>query len=418
MNSIVVVAAMRRVALLLSMFLASAVCLGQSSISPVVTATPEQLFNWAEQNYASLFPAGPKTQTLADPGGLVNYRQYTSTGNAIGVQNQNILGLGSFTNGQPQILARLADVSCQILPNLCVFGSAGSARYVNWQELVTPESFCTVVQYQGAVFCGAWRQNGSSWSAISAAPPSQSRTNSGRHYISQSGNYVDVDSGATLRDPASIFGWDGGSDAVRASSRYFELTTNGGVSWTPLTKYRIGSRMDGSVLVTEKLAYAHGSIIAAIAYYPPQDISPSKYFLAVSPDSGQTWFESVTLPKVRDLFINSAARGYVATDQGVYALRFVNSIVLDNLPFEGGGSPAVTRLYFVGTARDTIFANTSFSGFYLLNAITGTFYQPTPAWSAISYLNYVDNGANGAIVVGRGSRSYSTAYPLVLHATE
>lgn len=87
-----VVARMRRVTLLLSMFLASAVCLGQSSISPVVTATPEQLFNWAEKNFASLFPPGTTTQTLSDPGGLVNYRQYKATGNAIAVQNQNILG--------------------------------------------------------------------------------------------------------------------------------------------------------------------------------------------------------------------------------------------------------------------------------------------------------------------------------------
>lgn len=160
-----IVTAMHRVSLLLSVFLVSTVCSGQSSIRSNVTATPEQLFNWTEKNYASLFPPGTTTQTLSDPGGLVNYRQYKATGNAIAVQNQNIFDIGSFAGGQLQALGSLADISRQVLPNLCVFGGESSGKYVRWQELATPESYCTVVQYQGAVFCGPWRHN-SSWMTL------------------------------------------------------------------------------------------------------------------------------------------------------------------------------------------------------------------------------------------------------------
>jgi len=391
---------------------------GTPTPSPLVTVSPEQLFNWAESNFASLFPPGAVTRTQADPGGLIHFRQYPGTGNNVGLQGDSILGLGNFTNGKVQFLGSLSTYACQIVPNMCIFASSGTAKYLQWERLITPQSFCTVVQYQGVVYCSAFRSNGGGWTAVSAPPPSLSRSNSGRTYYSTPdySAYVDTKSGKSLKSSTGIWGWDGESTAVRAQSgsRNFELSVNGGNTWTPLPGYAIGTLSDNSTRIVDKLAYAHGSIVAVINHYAPASISVEYRYLLVSPDAGQTWFTSGRLSKVLDLYLTGAAQGYVSTEDGVYAMRFANSIVLDAIPFEGGGSPDITRFYFVGPARETLFAGSTSSGFYLLNAITGTFYQPNPEWSGVSYLNYVDNGANGIVVVGRGSTTYTTPYPLVL----
>lgn len=73
-----------------------------------VKPSPDEIFNWAERKYNALFPKGSSTQTLQDSGGLIYYRHYTTTDNYLGIQLDNILGMGTFTGGPVTQLGTIA----------------------------------------------------------------------------------------------------------------------------------------------------------------------------------------------------------------------------------------------------------------------------------------------------------------------
>lgn len=383
--------------------------------------TPDEIFAWAERQYSALFQGGSSTQTMQDDGGLIYYRHYTTTDNYLGIQQDNILGMGPFTGGPVTQLGTIADIQCQVWPGTCAAGELGNKRYLHWEEIETPTRNCAIRQYEGSIYCGANVYNGSSWSAIAAAPPVLSvlPTRLAYYQVSSTSTervYEEVKGGTRLRHFSDgRFGWNGGSTAVssRAGDQYFEMTTDGGATWSRLTNYRIGPDIPGGgTRVVERLAYAYGTIFAVI-YQPSLQIGvPDLRYLLISPNGGTTWFESNHTGRVNDWYILGATSGYIATENGTFSLRFANGIILDRMPFDGGATGAVSLLLPVGPTGDTLFAHESFVGLWLLDGESGKFYRPNPEWGGVSYFNYLDFGVNGYIAVGRGSTSYLTPFPL------
>lgn len=380
-----------------------------------VKPTPDQILDWAERQYASLFPRGSQTQTLNDSRGAISYRYYPSTANYLGIQGDNILGIGAFTGGQLTPLGTIDAIKCQVLPASC------GKLYIHWQEIATPSRGCAIRQFEGRVYCGANVFTGSDWQAVSVAPPSLSSLPTGLEYYTQSSNrdftiYKETTGGTTLRmsNDGGRFGWDGGATAVRALSgnRHFQITRDGGVTWSNLTTYVIGpDQPGGGSRIVESLAYAYGAIYAAIRQTQPATGIDRRYLLA-SPNGGVTWFESGETGRLTSWVFIGTTSGFISTENGTFSLRFANGVILDRLAFDGGASGAGLSLRPVGAARDTLFAIEPFVGLWLFDSALGKFYRPTPSWSGVSYFNYIDFGINGYIAVGRGSTSYITAYPL------
>lgn len=107
------------------------VCLRASSLPPAartraqaearaVTLDASSLFDWAEQQYPTLFP-GHQTNQLS---GIYTYRHYPSTGNYVGLADGKVYALGSFTGGQIAFVGLLTDFSCQVLPSSCALPAA------------------------------------------------------------------------------------------------------------------------------------------------------------------------------------------------------------------------------------------------------------------------------------------------------
>jgi hypothetical protein len=407
------------------------------SASNMVTAqpvkpSPDEIFNWAERKYNALFPAGSSTQTLQDSGGLIYYRHYTTTGNYLGIQLNNILGMGTFTGGPVTQLGTIADIQCQVFLGTCAAGEIDNKRYLHWEEVQTPTRNCSIRPFKDSIYCGAFIYNGSSWSAIASAPPVLSQLPSGLPFYQVSSNstetvYEETKGGTRLRFAGpGRFGWNGGSTAVWATTAsdflYFRMTKDGGTTWSNLTTYRIGPDIPaegGSISrLVEGLAYAYGTIFAAIRQPARQGLNESdKRYMLMSPDGGQTWFETSHIGRINAWYFIGATSGYIATEEGTFSLRFANGIILDRIPFDGGAKGAVSQFFPVGPTGDTLFANEPFVGLWLLDGVSGKFYRPTPEWGGVSYFNYFDFGVNGIIAVGRGSTSYITSFPLVKKET-
>lgn len=88
------------------------------------TITVEQLFNWAEVTYPTLFPKGPLSQRLTYLGVAYTVRVY-GNGNALGVTSTNVVqGIGVFTKDVLTTFGNLADFVCQVTPAACGGGGA------------------------------------------------------------------------------------------------------------------------------------------------------------------------------------------------------------------------------------------------------------------------------------------------------
>lgn len=387
-----------------------------------VKLTPDEIFDWAERQYSSLFPRGSQTLTIQDGGDTIYYRHYKTTDNYVGIRGEEILGMGTFTGGPLTQLGTVSDIQCQALPGSCASGVLGNKRYIHWEEIETPTRNCAIRQFEGSVYCGANMFNGTDWTAIDSAPPvlSYGATRLPYYQLSSTSTervYKETKGGSTLRHFSDgRFGWNGGMTAVsaRAGNQYFQITTDGGVTWSNLTSYRIGPDIPGGgTRVVEGLAYAFGTIFAVIRQPSIQIGVSDRRYLLISPNGGNTWFESDQIGRVSDWYIIGATSGYIATDEGTFSLRFANGIILDRMPFDGDATGAVTQLLPVGPTGDTLFAHESFVGLWLLDGEAGKFYRPNPEWGSVSYFNYLDFGINGYIAVGRGSTSYFTTFPLI-----
>lgn len=84
--------------------------------------TPTQLFDWAEGAYPGFFP-GHEANRSAAP---YVYRYYPSTGNHVGVANQEVYVLGPVSGGQLLHVGALGDFTCRVLPSQCVAKAAES----------------------------------------------------------------------------------------------------------------------------------------------------------------------------------------------------------------------------------------------------------------------------------------------------
>ncbi len=86
-----------------------------SSTAPTITAS--QLLDWAQRQFADLFPAGPVTQQLVDKGIAYSYRFYAGTGNYLGVGDADgvVYGLGPFTGEVLTGYGPMSDFACDVL---------------------------------------------------------------------------------------------------------------------------------------------------------------------------------------------------------------------------------------------------------------------------------------------------------------
>lgn len=89
------------------------------------TPTPDQLFNWAESTYSSVFPSGPSSQVFAP----YTVRAYT-TGNYLGLANGRVYVLGPVTGNQLLDIGPISQFTCQVLPTSsgCPASAAPSDR--------------------------------------------------------------------------------------------------------------------------------------------------------------------------------------------------------------------------------------------------------------------------------------------------
>jgi hypothetical protein len=80
----------------------------------------DALFDWAERQHPTLFPAGPATQSIDHENRRYAARQYPASGNNLGLVNGGtVYGLGPFTNGQLVNLGSFEDHLCQVSPADC-----------------------------------------------------------------------------------------------------------------------------------------------------------------------------------------------------------------------------------------------------------------------------------------------------------
>ena len=73
--------------------------------------TPDELMDWAERSYGSLFPGHLATQVVGD----LSYRGPYATGNYMGVQGNNVLVLGPVSNNVVASVGSLADFASTVL---------------------------------------------------------------------------------------------------------------------------------------------------------------------------------------------------------------------------------------------------------------------------------------------------------------
>ena len=73
--------------------------------------TPDELMDWAERTYGSLFPGHLATQVVGD----LSYRGPYATGNYMGVQGGNVLVLGPLSNNVVASVGSLADFASTVL---------------------------------------------------------------------------------------------------------------------------------------------------------------------------------------------------------------------------------------------------------------------------------------------------------------
>ncbi len=101
---------------------------GPSADSSLVVVGAQELFDWAEYKYPSLFPKGPQNFSLVHEGVSYTVRAYPG-GTYLGLtEDGRVYGLGAFTQGQLQAFGRLGDYSAQIQADRCAIypGSCNS----------------------------------------------------------------------------------------------------------------------------------------------------------------------------------------------------------------------------------------------------------------------------------------------------
>jgi hypothetical protein len=94
----------------------------QASHPATGTLDADALFDWAEQNFAALFP-GHKTSLTVAPYVL---RYYPETQMYLGVANGTVYALGPITGGALVALGKLVDFNCTVFPGNCAVPDAPS----------------------------------------------------------------------------------------------------------------------------------------------------------------------------------------------------------------------------------------------------------------------------------------------------
>lgn len=98
---------------------------GQAAPAAAATPsiTPGQLFDWAQIQFPTLFPAGPADQALTAGGVAYTLRYYPGTANYLGVGDADgvVYGLGAFSGNVIASFGTLADYTCDVTGRCAVF---------------------------------------------------------------------------------------------------------------------------------------------------------------------------------------------------------------------------------------------------------------------------------------------------------
>ncbi|WP_395701768.1 hypothetical protein [Aquabacterium sp.] len=120
---------------------------------PAVTITPDQLFDWAQGHYPTLFPAGSVSFPWVDAGVHYTLRHYPGTGNYLGVADDGgVYALGDFTANRIQGLGPLSAFACQVAPGRCVgsnplaSGPLYACADAQWND--HPDGFHITIRYR------------------------------------------------------------------------------------------------------------------------------------------------------------------------------------------------------------------------------------------------------------------------------
>jgi hypothetical protein len=91
---------------------------GPSSAEVPYQISADQLFDWVERQFGSLFTASPNSFALPYNGQSFTVRAYPDE-RYLGAANGVIYGLGDFTNGQLQSFGQIQDFACAVVPASC-----------------------------------------------------------------------------------------------------------------------------------------------------------------------------------------------------------------------------------------------------------------------------------------------------------
>ena len=119
--------------------------------------TPAQVMDWAEINYAALFPATGKTDGVTGP---YTYRHYPGTDNYIGITEHEaepaVFIYGSVSGWQISRVGSVADFACQVSPQSCAAKSYDVTIRVTEVVIGTPvQDDCTGNLCAATLFCTA-----------------------------------------------------------------------------------------------------------------------------------------------------------------------------------------------------------------------------------------------------------------------
>ena len=97
--------------------------------APSRLVTPNELFNWAEQTYPTLFPSRQSTLQLAS----FEYRYYPEARNHLAVSAGLVYVQGAVTDGVLALVGSLSDFTCVAMPSLCGAAPADCAPATQWR---------------------------------------------------------------------------------------------------------------------------------------------------------------------------------------------------------------------------------------------------------------------------------------------
>jgi uncharacterized protein (DUF1800 family) len=120
---------------------------GRHSVSMAATRLPtaDELMDWGERQFPSLFPSHAPTQTSD----ALLYRFYPGNSTYLGVLNGDVLVLGPVTGGQVATVGRVADFADQVFSEGTVANDEAAARFLHQAAFGASDADIAAVRNRG-----------------------------------------------------------------------------------------------------------------------------------------------------------------------------------------------------------------------------------------------------------------------------